>query len=435
MAKQVSTSNFMDRLRKAHAEVAANPVDMGGGSDLPAGIEGGVAQLTDVHIGTFQSGANKGKPFFYAAGVVVAPESFTVTDPASKKSYAVRIKGMRTQLRTEPICDTQSDYEKARKSMKEHWNWVLNELKKLGLENAENIDPNEIVVQLAEDKFESGPVLEAMLAPDNPIFFRFRTWKGTPTETFPNPTVQHEWRGKCEYSAEEAGESAVEDETGGKPGWEKDEEFEAEAEEETEAEAEQEEEADELAQLGEAADAKDKDAQKQLQARAKKLKIDPDKLDKWVDVANAIREAEVPEEAEEEAETEAEEEGEADYETSWRDLGEDADEGDQDAADKLSEIAAEYDIDPNDFGPWVDLVDALAKARAEKAKEEAAAEPEPPSEGDNFMYKPKGAKRAIECTVVGVFKKAQTVNLKNLDDGKTIYKQVPFADLEEVSPF
>ena len=60
------------------------------------------------------------------------------------------------------------------------------------------------------------------------------------------------------------------------------------------------------------------------------------------------------------------------------------------------------------------------------AKEEESSEPE---KEEVYLYKPKGAKKRVECEVTAVFKKTQRVTLKNLDDGK-VYKDVPWDDLE-----
>jgi hypothetical protein len=162
--------------------------------------------------------------------------------------------------------------------------------------------------------------------------FRFRTWQGKVTEQYPDPKVNHEWRGVCEWTGD-ATEGAVEDETEEQPQWESDE---AAAEPapatkkptkkaaKPEPEEVEEEVAEEAAEdidfeaLGKLADGKDKkkaqEAQLTLAGHAKLLDIDHESFDTWAEVAEAIvNHEEVEEEIEEEAEEEVEEETEEEW--------------------------------------------------------------------------------------------------------------------------
>ena len=65
---------------------------------------------------------------------------------------------------------------------------------------------------------------------------------------------------------------------------------------------------------------------------------------------------------------------------------------------------------------------------AEVEEDEEEEEAEEPSKGDVYNYKPKGARKPVECEVTAVFPKKQVVTLKNLDDGK-LYKAVPWDSL------
>lgn len=95
-----------------------------------------------------------------------------------------------------------------------------------------------------------------------------------------------------------------------------DEEGEVEEDEEAEEESEDEEsEEDDLEALGEAADNEDEDAVARLTELASEAELDPDDYDTWVELSQALGEADPPEE-EEEAEDESEEEESEDEEES-----------------------------------------------------------------------------------------------------------------------
>jgi len=100
MPAKVSKSPLMAKLGNKLAESFDKHKDdetrYGGGSDLPKGIEGGIAQLVDCKFDTYKTGDNKGEFFFYAAGIVKAP----------KEVGGVPIVGLRTQIGPEPLCDT-----------------------------------------------------------------------------------------------------------------------------------------------------------------------------------------------------------------------------------------------------------------------------------------------------------------------------------------
>jgi hypothetical protein len=147
--------------------------------------------------------------------------------------------------------------------------------------------------------------------------FRFRTWASKPTEQYPDPKVNHEWRGVCNWDGD-ATEGAVEDDTEEQPQWESD----AAAEEavvEEAAEESVEEAAEEIdfEALGKLADSKDKKKAKEAQeatrvlaGHAKLLDIDHESFETWGEVAEAIANHEESEEVEEEVEEELEEEDE-----------------------------------------------------------------------------------------------------------------------------
>jgi hypothetical protein len=141
------------------------------------------------------------------------------------------------------------------------------------------------------------------------------------------------------------------------------------------------------------------------------------------------------EEGDEEVETE-EEPSEAE-ELDLEALGAAADEGDEEAQATLSEQAAEAGLDPDDYTTWADLATALLEAGSEEEEEEAT-EIEAtgdPEAGEVWEYIPidpktkKKGKKKVSVEVMSVVKGKKLATVKNLDDGKTLYKNVPWAEL------
>lgn len=377
MAKRTTKGGLAAKVgvagKKAVKQHRTDDTNFGGGGDLPPGIEGGIAQLTSCYFSQYKDGTdNAGEYFWRASGVVMEP---TVHGN-------VRVQGLYTSM-MEPMCDTPN---RSRKTVAEHVAHVLNEFRKFG------VDTSELELDDLEDT-------AAALAEEKP-FFRFRTWQGEATEQFPDPRVNEQWKGACEYEGEGVAVEAVVDET---------------------------EEGEEEALDGEAADAEDADAQAAITAAATAVGIDPNDYELWTEVVTAIEEAGAGEE-EEEAEAEEEESGEEsdEGETSLQDRGSMADEGDEEEKAKLTELAGESDMDPDDYETWAALADALVAARTAGTEEEG--EEVSPEKGEVYFYKPKGKRKAVECEVTAVFKNKKC-NLKNLDD-ETAYKAVPFTDLQ-----
>lgn len=356
MAKKATSSlaaKLGDRGRKAWNKHKGDETTLPGGGSLPEGIEHGVARLVEVKFGEYKQGDNKGKPFFYAAGVVVSPKSVTL-DGAK-----VPCEGLRTSI-TEPLHDTPG---RSRESFEDHLAWVMNTLRKLGVdtESLEIDDLDEVCETLKEE----GP------------HFSFRTWKGKPTKQYPNPRVNETW-GKFieDYDAEGEEDDEVEDDT---------DEVEEDEVEEDEVEEEEEETEDE-------------------------------------------------EEVEEDEESEEEEEEEEGTEQTPMELAEAADDGDEEAEAALNELCAEAGIDPNEYNTWVAVAEALDSPDGEGGEDEEEEEEEGeqlvPEKGDVLFYKPPRARKPVEVEVTAVFKSKETVNCKNMDDGK-VYKGVSWDALSE----
>lgn len=205
MAGQVVKSVLAAKLgSKAAAAVKKHKNDetkLPGGGSLPDGIENGIAQLTECKVDVYKEGQQKGQPYFYAAGIVVAPE----------EHGGIPIKGLRTSI-MEPLCDTPG---RKRATFDDHMAECLNQLRLLGYDTTQ---------------MESGEDFEAACAALKEIqpHFRFRTWKGKKETTGPyagrEPRVNEVWMGQVEYGGDgttaddattdaTAGDDAVVDDT------------------------------------------------------------------------------------------------------------------------------------------------------------------------------------------------------------------------------
>lgn len=135
---------------------------------LPGGITG-VAQVKDIRVGEFQSGDNKGQPFFMMAAVVQEPQFHE----------GLKVAGMRTTVGPEPLCDTPG---KTRATFKAHFAFMRDHLYALGLD----IDkfPPGLTPDQWDATFSAG--IHALLHnPDGTpraVYVRFRTRAGSYTE-------------------------------------------------------------------------------------------------------------------------------------------------------------------------------------------------------------------------------------------------------------
>lgn len=141
-----------NQLKSAHEAHKSDETEYGGGfAELPAGLNGAIAQLIECKFDKFKTGKQVGEWYFMARGVIVSPKEF----------QGMYIEGLNTQIGPEPICNTP---ERTRKTIDEHIDWVYNELRKLGLDTS-TIEPENL--ELACEELKNA-------AP----YFRFRTWKG-----------------------------------------------------------------------------------------------------------------------------------------------------------------------------------------------------------------------------------------------------------------
>jgi hypothetical protein len=130
------------------------------------------------------------------------------------------------------------------------------------------------------------------------------------------------------------------------------------------------------------------------------------------------------------------------------DLGAAADDGDNpdrdDAQTKLEELAKEAGVPEKvvkGADSWVDVAKMILEKTAgggEETETETAADAPAntgPVKGKVYYFKPIGKDKKpgkkVECEVIAVDEKANTVDLKNLDDKKVIYRKVSFDKLLE----
>lgn len=118
----------------------------------------------------------------------------------------------------------------------------------------------------------------------------------------------------------------------------------------------------------------------------------------------------------------------------FKQLGEAADEGDEEAETELTTIAEGQDLNPDDYETWSELAVALGDDVADDTEEEDDDDPgtETPEKGVVYGYKPPKSRTVLECECTAVFEGRETCNLKDLD-GEKIFKSVSWDDLEEVS--
>jgi hypothetical protein len=395
--KQAAPTGLMaklgSKLATAHRAHQGDDTKAPGGGSLPEGIEDGVAVLTSIKFGTYETGDNKGEMFFRAAGTIISPTHA----PNGRK-----VEGLQTSI-MEPLCDTP---KKTRKTFDDHWAWVLNQLRLLGIDTK----------KIPESQIEAA--CEALVQAQ--VQFGFRTWKGDPTPEFPQPRVNETWVGAVQEAHAVGTDDGLVDNTPDASATAQSDEGTAADDTAATSSASQEggdEDWDAVlarAETGEEA-AQVAMVRAALAAGASQSTIDnaPD----WAAVRAMIVTAEASSDA-----------GNAES-GDWTALAKAADEeGDQDAADKLSEKAAELGLDPNEYPTWAALAEAFPS-------DEGAAV-YVPKKGDALLYAPmdpktkKPVKKPIDCEVVAVFEEAQTVNLKNLADGKTVYKSVPWAAIQ-----
>lgn len=226
----------MQKLFDAHK---SDETSLGSGGDLPAGINGGVAQLCDMRIQEHKEGDHKGKLHLYVCGIVKTPSEYE----GCRASIIVRL------------------YEHFGKSQEDGIAKAMNETRKMGGTTADiSVDDWEAILAALE---ETAP------------HFRFRTYEFTPEGG--KPMVITEFRGAIKDYKENGSAAEVQDNTGNGAG-----------------DTQQAPEGEDWAALGEAADAGDADAATKLKdacLTAGMSEGDVDAMANWVAAAEALASA------------------------------------------------------------------------------------------------------------------------------------------------
>jgi hypothetical protein len=366
---------YGEKFRKSAEAHKADEIEYGN-MELPSGIESGVAQLVDCKIDAVKAGKKgAGDLYFYARGIVKIPTH--VGD--------IPVYGLATQI-TEMIGETP---ERSRKTMDEHVKWVQNQIKMLLKDGPD--DATDYSDYVDADNLEDTMTKLKRLKP----FFRFRTWKGSKQTTGPykdrEPRVNHTWLGRCKWNPEENGAATagVSDDSSG----------------ETEVDTDNEMEPDE----------------------------DPDA------VSDSNDEQDADTVQDDSQNTEADEFGDLDS------LLERANEQNREAEKTLTEFAVKAGMsikEVKEADSWQDVVDYIRSQSSTSREGEEGAGDEPewePEVNSHYLYAPINPKTkkpdidpkkkkpiTVEVSVTAVDKDSRTATLKNMDNKKILYKNVPW---------
>lgn len=406
----------LDQAVLAHKDDTTKLGNMG----LPDGINNGIARLSSITFGEFKEGVNKGQLYMMAQGVVVAPAVHN----------GMSLAGRQTKWGPEPICDTPA--ANTRKSLADHVDYILAFYRTLGVDTK---------------KFTSGADFETYAAHLLQIkpYYNFRTWKGSKQEienrngqfyvgkkgpyatadaakkanpfVGKEPRVNEDWGEVCQYTPETDTTGGMDDSTGTT----------APADEPTPDVTTG---LDEFSELAEQATNGDSDAEKSLVAKAKLFNISQatcEAADSWEAVAQMIRDAsanDTSKAGEGGATIPQDTPGDA---TDYSALGAAAAEGDEAAQAALNDFGATLTppLSDNEYESWEAFAAAIAEASP------GAGETYAPEKGGVVMFKPPKARKKIQCEITAVF--SETVSLKNLVDGKTIYKGIKYDQITPVS--
>ena len=174
-----------DKVLKKHAK---DELKYDTGGSLPP-FENGIAQLTRMSFGEYETGDNKGQPYFLAMAVIKEPH-FAGKSP---------LRGKQTKVGPIALCDEPKANKGKGRSFEENFAKVQAVVRKLGGEEVETLD--ELAATMAT-LVEIGP------------HFSCRAWVGKPTEEYPNPRVNEVWDKLVpDYVEDESAGGSVEDDT------------------------------------------------------------------------------------------------------------------------------------------------------------------------------------------------------------------------------
>lgn len=154
------------RLVDAFDFAKGKSVELNFGGQLPGGIENGVAQLRELKIGQYAPDTKlAGKPYFLGQAVVIFPVELS----------GQKIAGLFTRIGPEPLCDTLDRAgQNSRKSFQDHFDWMVQHLKQLGWRS-------ETLQARSAQEMESFLLAAMKALCQTAPYFRFRTWKGKKT--------------------------------------------------------------------------------------------------------------------------------------------------------------------------------------------------------------------------------------------------------------
>ena len=365
---------------KAVAEHANDETELSLFTNLPGGIPNGIAQLSSVSFSQYKRGDQEGEWFLRLAGIVQEPELAANGD---------HVKGLQTSQMI-PLCDTTTQGGKTT-TLDEHVETMMTHFRSLGYNEPFKWDGREAI---AAALVEAAP------------YFRFSTSQSEPTEQYPNPRVWENWgggKGLENYEANGASSQVVDQSEQVDDSDSVSVDTTAEAPDDTSVE--------DLVTEAENGDETSQQTLKDRAMAAGNTEKAVDDADDWASVAAMIGE---------ESDSSDSSNNESEDLTA---LGVAADNGDEDAQSKITAAAEAAGIEDT-FEDWAGWAAAISEAGSE-----ATAEPE---KGETYFFKPKGAKKSVECQVTAVFPGKKTCNLKNLVSNKVI-KAVSWDSLEQGS--
>ena len=377
----------LDQAVQAHAEDETTY----GRIQLPPGINNGVAQLVECKFDVYKSGQNEGEYYFRAAGVVMEPAV------VHTKDGDIVVRGQQTSIMI-PVCGTKTQGGKET-TQQEHVADILNEMRRLGAKFSAKGGASQLE-QLAEGLKQVKP------------FFKFTTSLRKARTKDQTDGVWENWHGT----------NGLEDYVPPEEEFVNDENEQVEVEEPEEVE--------------------------EVEEEAKPAKSAP--KTKPVPTKNPPQ---PPKKAPPKA-PEPEPEDEPEGFTEFGDLDSLVEQADkpgkagQPARDKLNDWAVQLgatEEEVNDAANWGEVADMIrngsGNTETEQEPEEEQVEEEEeqdewvPEQGSMVQYKPQDpktkrpVKTPVDCEVTAINSKKKTVTLKNHDDGKSVYKDVPWDDL------
>lgn len=421
MPAQTQTTGILahlgNRLGKAAATAVAEPVKINlAGTQMPPGINGGIAHLRDLKFDTYKSGDKlKDKPCFVAEAVAILPKEHSYRNEMGQM-VTEHVEGTLFWMR-EPLCDTlDRTGDRSRKTFEDHFKYMLDWLRIFGWEAPSNFETmaSTAVEQCLRNAMAA--LVKTSKNPDTPICFRYRTWIGKRTTIAKDETGMY-WL----YELDENGRPSRKVQNRGPYTYE------------TEAKT------------------KNPGAGSDPRVNVEWLGVIPGyKLETEGGVEDHSEESHYAPTVSTNGSADLHETGETTAATEGFDefgdldsLAQEADggtEGASDAEDKLTELAvkAGYTEDEvNSAESWADVADMIRSPRSEgdSAGEESKPVKEP-KKGAVVNFRPiakktgQPVKTPVECEVKSVSKAKKTVELLSLKDRKTTYPDVPWSELE-----